>query len=193
MNKISKILQFVGKFEPIGSIKMYGGPAAPSGWLKCDGSAVSRTTYEKLFEAIGTAYGEGDGSTTFNLPNFNGRMPIGVGTSGTTGASSHALASTGGAETHTHTTGNFTLTTSHIPAHTHVEAETFHFIPYSDSRRTSTDAAGTYQFTSGNYFFKSKFNTGSTGGGQAHNHGATGATSQMNPYITVNFIIFAGQ
>lgn len=54
---------------PLGAILSYGGDAAPTGWLLCDGSAVSRTTYAQLFEVIGTKYGPGDGSTTFNLPN----------------------------------------------------------------------------------------------------------------------------
>ena len=54
---------------PLGAIVPFGGDTAPTGWLLCDGSAVSRTTYAQLFEVIGTKYGPGDGSTTFNLPN----------------------------------------------------------------------------------------------------------------------------
>lgn len=54
---------------PLGAILSYGGDTAPTGWLLCDGSAVSRTTYAQLFEVIGTKYGPGDGSTTFNLPD----------------------------------------------------------------------------------------------------------------------------
>lgn len=65
------------KYGMVGEIKMYAGATAPKGWLICDGSAVSRTTYSGLFEVIGTTYGSGDGSTTFNLPNFDGRMPVG--------------------------------------------------------------------------------------------------------------------
>lgn len=67
-----------------GEIRMYGGSSAPTGWLLCDGSAVSRTTYSRLFTAISTAFGIGNGSTTFNLPNFSSRIPIGVGTGTTT-------------------------------------------------------------------------------------------------------------
>jgi microcystin-dependent protein len=52
----------------------YAGGTAPSGWIMCDGAAVSRTVYAGLFAAIGTAYGAGDGSTTFNLPDFRGRF-----------------------------------------------------------------------------------------------------------------------
>ena len=63
---------------PVGSIQMFGGTTAPSGWLICDGSEVSRTTYADLFNVIGTTYGTGDGSNTFNLPNFKGRVPVGL-------------------------------------------------------------------------------------------------------------------
>lgn len=64
---------------PVGSLVMFGGAAAPSGWLLCDGSAISRTTFADLFTAIGTAYGAGDGSTTFNIPDLRGRLPVGKG------------------------------------------------------------------------------------------------------------------
>lgn len=60
---------------PTGVILPFAGNTAPSGWLACDGSAVSRTTYASLFTTIGTTYGTGDGSTTFNLPDFRGRFP----------------------------------------------------------------------------------------------------------------------
>lgn len=58
----------------------YAGSSIPTGWLECDGSAVSRTTYAALFAAISTTWGAGDGSTTFNLPDFRDRVPIGAGT-----------------------------------------------------------------------------------------------------------------
>jgi microcystin-dependent protein len=61
-----------------GMVMAFAGTTAPSGWLKCDGSAISRATYAKLFAAIGGLYGTGDGSTTFNLPDLNGRVPFGM-------------------------------------------------------------------------------------------------------------------
>lgn len=64
---------------PIGTIKMFAGADAPPGFLMCDGSSVSRTTYALLFDAIGTAFGSGDGLTTFNLPNMAGRTSVGAG------------------------------------------------------------------------------------------------------------------
>jgi microcystin-dependent protein len=63
---------------PRGLVSPFAGTTAPSGWLFCDGSAVSRSTYNALFVAIGTAHGSGDGSTTFNLPDYRGRFLRGV-------------------------------------------------------------------------------------------------------------------
>lgn len=63
---------------PIGSITMWSTATAPSQWLLCNGAAVSRNLYAALFAVIGTTYGVGDGSTTFNVPNFSGRVPRGV-------------------------------------------------------------------------------------------------------------------
>jgi microcystin-dependent protein len=74
---------------------------APTGWLLCDGSAVSRTTYATLFGAIGTTYGVGDGSTTFNVPDLRERFPLGAG-------ATHALGATAGASTHVHGTAGAT-------------------------------------------------------------------------------------
>ena len=57
-----------------GSLMMWGGPTAPGGWLECDGSEVSRTDYQQLFNIVGTSYGAGDGTTTFNLPDLRGEF-----------------------------------------------------------------------------------------------------------------------
>ncbi len=59
---------------PVGSMVDFAGTTVPAGWLMCDGAAVSRTTYSNLFAAIGTAYGAGNGSTTFNVPDYRGRF-----------------------------------------------------------------------------------------------------------------------
>jgi microcystin-dependent protein len=82
-DNINKMKQAINLNAPAGVISMYGGSTAPNGWLLCDGSAVSRTTYARLFSAIGTKYGAGNGSTTFNLPNFKGRVPVGLDSSQT--------------------------------------------------------------------------------------------------------------
>lgn len=66
-------------YNPVGIIAPFAGSAAPGGWLMCDGSAVSRTTYANLFGVIGSTFGAGDGSTTFNVPDMRSRTPVGVG------------------------------------------------------------------------------------------------------------------
>ncbi len=88
-----------------GFVKVNASSKVPGGYLPCDGRAVSRTTYANLFKAIGTTYGAGDGSTTFNLPDFQGRIPIGK-------SSKYALGSKGGST-------DTTLATANLPAHTH--------------------------------------------------------------------------
>ena len=88
-----------------GDLKTQARAAVPDGWLLCDGSAVSRDTYADLYAAIGDTWGEGDGSTTFNLPNFKGRFPLGAN-------DARPVGTTGGAETHT-------LTTDEMPSHSH--------------------------------------------------------------------------
>ena len=98
---------------PSGALMDFAGSAAPTGWLLCDGSAVSRTTYAGLFSAIGTTWGTGDGSTTFNVPDFRGRTSIGSGTG--SGLSPRTLAATGGEETHA-------LTASEGASHTHTDS-----------------------------------------------------------------------
>lgn len=70
--------QFINAFT--GMIVMYGNATPPTGFLACDGSAVSRTTYAALYAVIGTSFGVGDGTTTFNVPDLRGRVPVGAGT-----------------------------------------------------------------------------------------------------------------
>lgn len=67
---------------PTGTVSQFAGSNAPSGWLICDGSAISRSTYSTLFGVIATTYGAGDGSTTFNLPDLRGRVLVGLSSSG---------------------------------------------------------------------------------------------------------------
>lgn len=74
---IEAALASSGRGAVAGDIKMHGASTAPTGWLKCNGAAVSRTTYADLFAAIGTTWGTGDGSTTFNVPDFRGEFPRG--------------------------------------------------------------------------------------------------------------------
>ncbi len=94
-----------GDFVPTGVVFPYVGAVAPDGYLLCDGSAVSRATYATLFGVIGTSYGVGDGTTTFNVPDLRGRVAVGK-----DAATFPTLGGTGGAET------------SSLPSHTHTLA-----------------------------------------------------------------------
>jgi microcystin-dependent protein len=76
---------YVDLASPAGIIAPFAGTTAPSGWLKCEGQAISRATYATLFAAIGTTWGVGDGSTTFNVPDLRGTFLRGTGTNGTYG------------------------------------------------------------------------------------------------------------
>jgi len=150
--------QSTDQFIPAGAMMPYAGTSAPSGWLLCDGSAVSRTTYATLFALVSTTYGVGDGSTTFNLPDLRGRTFIGLDNLGgtpkniVTDANADSLGGEVGTETHT-------LSESEMPAHTHTIAT-----------QTTTNGGGAgdiYHSASATTGNKS---TGSTGGGGAHNN-----------------------
>jgi microcystin-dependent protein len=90
---------------PTGGLMLWPTASPPANWLICNGAAVSRTTYATLFAVVGTVFGAGNGSTTFNLPNYTDRMPIGAG-------SSYAVNAQGGA-------ASTTLTTTELPSHNH--------------------------------------------------------------------------
>jgi hypothetical protein len=86
---------------PAGVILPYGGGTVPTGWLEANGQAVSRTTYADLFTALGTTWGAGNGTTTFNVPDFRGRAPVGDGTGA--GLTARVLGTNFGEENHTQT------------------------------------------------------------------------------------------
>ena len=101
-----------GSDTPVGAGMLWYTDTAPAGYLICDGSAISRADYAKLFAIIGTTYGTGNGSTTFNLPDLRQRFPIGKAASGT----GNSLGATGGAIDHKHTSAAHTHS---VPAHYH--------------------------------------------------------------------------
>lgn len=164
---------------PIGAIQSYAGSAVPYGWLFCDGSAVSRVTYSELFEAIGTAYGPGDGTTTFNLPDLRGRVAIGA-------SSSHILASSGGEETHDHLYAlQYGVFYSDVLLEGNSNAGVINY-------RTNTPAEST---SAGSYTAKanggSTTSTASKSAAHYKSEGYTSSTSNMQPYVAVNAIIKA--
>lgn len=162
-----------GDTLPIGSIVPYGTTTAPTNWLVCDGSAVSRTTYANLFAVIGTSFGSGDGSTTFNLPDLRGRVPVGQKDND---SDFDGMGVTGGEKTHI-------LTIQEMPSHKHTMQDRGRLL-YWDA---TLNNVGLKQGTGADIPVESTWNdnTANVGGGQAHNN--------LQPYQTVNYIIKAKQ
>ena len=131
---------------PTGSITMFAGTSAPTDWLLCQGQQISRSTYSNLFSVIGTIYGNGDNSTTFNLPNLNGKVPVGL---DSTQTEFDSLGETGGAKT-------ITLTVEQMPSHTHTQN--------AHNHSASSGSAGSHTHTA---------NSGQGGG---HDHGDIAAS-----------------
>lgn len=165
-NNMNEIKNTVNTNTPVGSISLFAGTTAPDGWLICDGSAVSRTTYANLFSVIGTTYGTGDGSTTFNIPNLKGKVPVGLDSSDT---SFDTIGETGGEKAHT-------LTINEMPSHNHGIG--------LNSGGSSAGSGLPYTYTPNGY--RTYGDSGAemilkTGGGYAHNN--------LQPYIVMNYII----
>lgn len=173
--KVKETLAKLLDTTPIGKIVMYAGSSAPRGWLLCQGQAVSRTTYAKLFSVIGTTYGSGDGSTTFNVPDMRGRSPLGVGNGDATGHTNHTLGQKGGEETHK-------LTVNEMPSHYHDGIGLEYWgQTVSGASGNVTGYAGIQPNTGSP---QTKAGTSSAGGGGAHNN--------MQPYLGINFLIYVG-
>jgi microcystin-dependent protein len=105
---------------PIGSITAYTLAVSPPGWLICDGAAVSRLTYASLFAVIGTTFGTGDTTTTFNLPNYQGAFLRGTGTNGTYSGPSLNASQTHATQTHAHTASSVVSDPGHVHSQTTV-------------------------------------------------------------------------
>ncbi len=168
---------------PTATIIPWSDTSVPSGYLDCNGAAVSRSTYAALFAIIGTTYGAGDGSSTFNVPDLEDNVPVGK-------SNNKSLASTGGSNTTpiTHTgnisgsTANATLSTPQLASHSHSQGGS------SGPQVVGPDGRPTRYY--------SPSNTGSAGSGGGHSHnmsanfsGGTSNPSVLQPYLSINYII----
>jgi microcystin-dependent protein len=164
--------------DPIlGEIRMVGFNFAPVGWALCNGQLLSIPQNTALFSLLGTFYG-GDGRTTFGLPNFQGRVPIDMGTG--SGLSPRSIGQTGGGET-------TTLTIANLPAHSHN-------VVAQSTAPASSVPSGAF-LASGTKTAPVEIYTTSTGGNVAMNIGMIQSAgggqpvAAMPPYLCINFII----
>jgi microcystin-dependent protein len=167
---------------PTATIVPWSSASVPSGFLECNGAAVSRSTYSALFAIVGTTYGAGDGSTTFNVPNLADNVAIGK-------SNNKALGTTGGANTVSITaagnvggsTANATLSTAQLASHSHS-------FQIGNGSPSNFPPLGRNANQTGN-----TTNAGS-GGGHSHNISATFSGNAVNaaivqPYLTLIYII----
>lgn len=173
---------------PTGALVAFAGAAAPTGWLLCAGQEVSRATYAALFAVVGTTYGPGNGSTTFNVPDLRGRVAAGKddmnGTAATrmsaTTMSPNAttLGASGGTETHV-------LTAAQLPAHQH--------LILGDIQSGTNPSASNYVAKSANYSSNNNYDLGASATvatlGLTSSVGSGTAHSNTQPTIVLNYII----
>jgi microcystin-dependent protein len=149
--------------SPSGEIKMWPTATAPTGFLLCTGAAVSRTIYAALFAVIGTTFGAGDGTTTFNLPDFDNRFAVGAG-------DLYAVGATGGSKD------------AILVSHTHTDAGHTH--------TTHTDLYGSSGISAGgNDINVGGIDPTGTGYASLSTEGESGTNKNLPPYLSVYFII----
>lgn len=180
---------------PIGTVQPFLGLTPPKGYLVCQGQLVSKTTYPELYAICGNLFGTAT-ETDFYLPDLRGKTIAGYDEND---ATLNTLGALIGNATHTHTTGNHTLTVAEMPAHKH----NFESIPGS-----SGGDLGAYTLeylleegdaypghpgiaTSGDWGSYGTLWITETGGSQAHNHGDTGEASNYQPTVVMNWIVKA--
>lgn len=160
--------QVTGDTLPIGAIVPFGGWDAPTGWLICDGTLLSKTDYPELFNAIGYSFGGEEGGNTFGLPDLRGRVPLGL---KETDTDFNGMGLTGGEKTHQ-------LTVNEMPSHNHNLNKSM------VAAMTTLDGVNDIQQIGGQRIYE-YITINNTGGDQPHNN--------LQPYQTVNYIIKATQ
>lgn len=201
-----------------GMIYMFAGNQVPNGYLECDGSTVSRDTYSELFSAIGTIFGAGDGVSTFNLPNLSGKIAIGSSQShviGSSGGSETVTLISDELPQHTHEvpqhghTNDITATTPSL-SHTVTQASFIYYGPNA----TRAIRNGAWPETANGLNGTSTSNGSRidasidahpatdctvTGGitdavaGTTSSYGTSGSHNNMQPYVTMRYIISVGE
>ena len=156
-----------GDSIPVGAIVEYSGSELPTGYLSCNGQEVSRSEYSSLFDVIGITYGEGDGSTTFNLPDLKGKVAVGIDKNDT---DFNELAKTSGEKSHK-------LTVNEMPGHTHWASDV---LVIGKSEVSGLAPGSAWSDTGG---IGRGTNTSSSGSNQSHNN--------LQPYIVLKYIIKA--
>jgi microcystin-dependent protein len=161
----------------VGEIRMFGGNFAPAGWMLCQGQQLPIDQYQTLFQLIGTTYG-GDGQTTFNLPDLQGRVPVHMGTART--GTNYQIGQKAGAE-------SVTLNINQLPSHNHVllaTTSTPSLSPLNASPATASSTepgVNTYGPGTGSPTNLTAGTILSDGGSQPH--------SNIQPILAINFII----
>ena len=203
-------LQDIVNRSEVGAIKPWTKATAPAGYVLCNGGAISRTTYADLFAVISTTYGAGDGSTTFNVPQLQGKLPQGYdgntyNLAGTGGANTVTVAvtnnqaatnATNQAVTVTGSISNTSLTTAQLASHNH-----------TTNAKSASGPDGVDSVNAGGQGFPNA-NIDNSGSGTAHNHAHTlsgtltgnittsltgsvtaAGTNSFSPFVVVNYII----
>jgi len=199
-----------GGVMPIGTLLPYAGTTSPDTniYLLCDGQAVSRTTYADLFTVVSTSFGVGDGSTTFNVPDLRGRIPMGLDNLGgtpanrVTDANADSLGGAVGSEDHT-------LTEAELPSHDHSQTSHTHSVNppstsvsfgqnirntsgYNIDPGTQASAYSTFAGTSLTATVDiASFTSGSGGGGTTGTAGSGNAHSILQPAMAIGYLIRA--
>lgn len=188
-----------GAIAYVGQIRMMANNVTPTGWVACNGQALSRTTYADLFAAIGISFGGGDGSTTFNVPDLRGRVPMGGGTVGDEGgADSDSITLTvGNLPSHNHSIAhNHPAATTSSDTHSHgyraarADGNQYGTIRAADTNDPSAEDTASYtEADSHTHTFDVPSYSGNSG-----NTGSDAAftVDTVPSHVRIGFIIFAG-